>query len=206
MTTKELYRHKFTGGIYELICTATHLPSKAYELVVYRNIETGEIWARNREMFFDGRFGRFEMVESGEVEVPASHVPEADFGDIEQLKNDNRIARDLERTAMGDGYYGKSLYEAMDMPQTTKKDREMLHRYMCGSNLKTDHVKLQDLAMRIYADPPAAQRKWVGLTDKQMVDAIEPLYLNRSISEMAAEVSMADFRAIEARLKELNNG
>jgi hypothetical protein len=56
---------------------------------------------------------------------------------------------------------------------------------------------------------PAAQqvpRKWVGLTDKQMVDAIEPLYLNRSISEMAAEVSMADFRAIEAKLKDKNNG
>ncbi len=64
----------------------------------------------------------------------------------------NRIARQLERTAMGDDYYGNALYEAMDMPQTTKKDREMLHRYMCGSNIRTDHVALQDLAMRICAN------------------------------------------------------
>jgi hypothetical protein len=71
--------------------------------------------------------------------------------------NAKRIAWELERTAMGDGYYGNALYVAMDMPQTTKNDREMLHRYMCGSNLKTDHVKLQDLAMRIYTTPPAPQ-------------------------------------------------
>ena len=50
----------------------------------------------------------------------------------------------------------------------------------------------------------AAQRQWVGLTDKQMVDAIEPLYLNRSTAEMAAKVSMDEFRAIEAKLKEEN--
>jgi hypothetical protein len=54
------------------------------------------------------------------------------------------------------------------------------------------------------AKAPAAQRQWVGLTDKQMVDAIEPLYLNRSTAEMAAKVSMDEFRAIEAKLKEKN--
>jgi hypothetical protein len=109
---------------------------------------------------------------------------------------------------MGDGYYGNSLYEAMDMPQTTKNDREMLHRYMCGSNLKTDHVKLQDLAMRICATPPAQPepRQWVGLTDMQIVDAIQHLYKNRAIAEMSAERSMDDFRLIEAKLKEKNNG
>jgi hypothetical protein len=50
----------------------------------------------------------------------------------------------------------------------------------------------------------AAQRQWVGLTDKQMVDAIEPLYLNRFTAEMATKVSMDEFRAIEAKLKEKN--
>jgi hypothetical protein len=68
MTTKDLYRHKRTGGIYEVICTATYLPSTFYELVVYRDIETGKIWSRHRDMFFDGRF---ELVESREVEAPA---------------------------------------------------------------------------------------------------------------------------------------
>ena len=51
---------------------------------------------------------------------------------------------------MGDGYYGNALYDAMEMTQTTQHDREMLGRYMHGANMKTDHVKLQDLAMRIY--------------------------------------------------------
>jgi hypothetical protein len=39
-----------------------------------------------------------------------------------------------------------------------------------------------------------------------MVDAIEPLYQNRATAEMAAKVSMDEFRAIEVKLKEKNNG
>lgn len=64
--------------------------------------------------------------------------------------NEKRIAWELERTAMGDGYYGNSLYVALDMPQATKADKDMLHRYLHGSNLVIDHVRLQDLALRIY--------------------------------------------------------
>jgi hypothetical protein len=52
------------------------------------------------------------------------------------------------------------------------------------------------------ATPP--QRTWVWLTDKQMVDAIEPLYQNRATAEMAAKVSIDEFRVIEAKLKEKN--
>jgi hypothetical protein len=110
---------------------------------------------------------------------------------ISNKYNDNRIAWELARTAMGDGYYGKALYEAMDMPQTTKNDREVLHRYMCGSNLKTDHVKLQDLAMRICATPPAAQRQWVGLTFAEICEC-EDEYLHKFA------------RAIEAKLRSKN--
>jgi hypothetical protein len=60
------------------------------------------------------------------------------------------------------------------------------------------------LLVPLYTTPPAAQRQWVGLTDKQMVDAIEPLYQNRATAEMAAKVSMDEFRTIEAKLKEKN--
>ena len=77
--------------------------------------------------------------------------------------NNKRIAWELERTAMGDGYYGNALYVAMDMAQTTQTDREVLHRYMHGSNLKTDHVKLQDLAMRIYTAPVSKQEPDYGI-------------------------------------------
>jgi TusA-related sulfurtransferase len=59
---------------------------------------------------------------------------------------------------------------------------------------------------KLYTTPPAAQRQWVGLTDEQMVDAIEPLYQNRATAEMAAKVSIDEFRAIEAKLRSKNNG
>jgi hypothetical protein len=52
------------------------------------------------------------------------------------------------------------------------------------------------------AQPP--QRTWVGLTGKQMVDAIQPLYQTRATAEMAVKVSMGEFRAIEAYIKEKN--
>jgi hypothetical protein len=60
----------------------------------------------------------------------------------------------------------------------------------------------------LYTTPPAQPepRQWVGLTDMQIVDAIQHLYKNRAFAEMATEVSMDDFRLIEAKLKELNNG
>jgi len=48
------------------------------------------------------------------------------------------------------------------------------------------------------------KRPWVGLTDKQMVDAIEPIYQNRAVAEMAVNVGIADFRVIEAKLKAVN--
>jgi hypothetical protein len=62
-----------------------------------------------------------------------------------------------------------------------------------------------DRVVPVYtALPAAAQRQWTGLTDKQMVDAIEPLYQNRATAEVAAVFSMDEFQAIEAKLKEIN--
>lgn len=42
---QEVYRHKKTGGIYAVVCNATG-ESDGVLLVVYRNIETGDRWAR----------------------------------------------------------------------------------------------------------------------------------------------------------------
>lgn len=53
----ELYRHKKTGGVYEVICNATI--ERTLELaVVYRNTKTGERWVRPAAEFNDGRFER----------------------------------------------------------------------------------------------------------------------------------------------------
>lgn len=63
--------------------------------------------------------------------------------------NAARIAWELERTAMGDGFHGNALRVAKDIPGLTDADRTLLDRYATGRNSGTDHVALQDLALRI---------------------------------------------------------
>lgn len=60
-----------------------------------------------------------------------------------------RIAWEIERTAMGDGHYGNALRVAKDLPEVTAEDRSLLDRYATGKQRGTDHVALQDLALRI---------------------------------------------------------
>jgi hypothetical protein len=47
----------------------------------------------------------------------------------------------------------------------------------------------------LYINPPAAQRQWVGLTDDEIIKATENIAGRKNIA-----------RAIEAKLKEKNNG
>ena len=62
-------------------------------------------------------------------------------------KYDNKaIARELEETANGSNYCGNALYVAMDFPWTTNNDRDLLIRYMYGSELLTDKEKLLEFA------------------------------------------------------------
>jgi len=56
---RELYRHKKTGGIYEVICNATR-ESDGVLLVVYKNTKTGDRWVRPSAEFCDGRFELLE--------------------------------------------------------------------------------------------------------------------------------------------------
>lgn len=65
-----------------------------------------------------------------------------------QYKAD-RITWELKRTAVGDGFYGEALSLAMDMPGVTEEDRALLERFATGRNAGTDHIALQDLALRI---------------------------------------------------------
>lgn len=65
--------------------------------------------------------------------------------------NGHRIAWELERTAKGDGFYGNALRVAKDIPGLTDEDRALLDRYATGGHAGTDHVKLQDLALRVAA-------------------------------------------------------
>lgn len=44
------FRH-FKGHLYQIICLGKNSETKE-EMVVYQNIQTKEIWIRNKEMFF----------------------------------------------------------------------------------------------------------------------------------------------------------
>jgi hypothetical protein len=57
-----------------------------------------------------------------------------------------------------------------------------------------------------YTTPPAAQRQWVGLTDEEIMELLSPLYSDPSLVPWAIEVSMDEYRAIEAKLREKNGG
>lgn len=47
------------GGIYQIIEFATHTETEE-ELVIYKSIAHGKVWARPLEMFMDGRFKKKE--------------------------------------------------------------------------------------------------------------------------------------------------
>ena len=72
-------------------------------------------------------------------------------GEPAEQYNRKRIGWELERTAMGDGYYGNALRVAKDIPGLTDQDRAVLDRYATGAQHGTDYIALQDIAMRVYA-------------------------------------------------------
>lgn len=57
----EKYKH-FKGGLYEIVCEATDSENQQ-ELIVYKSLKDGKIWARPKKMFFE------------EVEVNGKIVP-----------------------------------------------------------------------------------------------------------------------------------
>ncbi len=55
MPTREsmpIYRHYKTGGIYELVAEGLLESSPTTQVVIYRNIETRQVWVRDRDEFF----------------------------------------------------------------------------------------------------------------------------------------------------------
>jgi hypothetical protein len=63
--------------------------------------------------------------------------------------DNKQIAKELQATAQGDSYYGNALYVALDFPFLSKKDKDCLHRYMQGAELRKDRFQLQDIAISI---------------------------------------------------------
>ena len=65
--------------------------------------------------------------------------------------NRKRIAWKLERTAMGDGYYGEALCAAKELPEATPSVRALLDRWITGKQYGlTDRTDLCTFALQIY--------------------------------------------------------
>lgn len=92
----------------------------------------------------------------GEAYLPISLYAAMIAAAPTQQYNHKRIGWELERTAMGDGYYGNALRAAKDIPGLTVLDRAVLDRYATGSQHSTDHIALLDIAMRVYTDTQPA--------------------------------------------------
>lgn len=60
-----------------------------------------------------------------------------------------RIAKELTATALGNAYYGNALYVARDIPGVTDDDRLVLQRYLEGSQVATDSLRLQEIAIQL---------------------------------------------------------
>ena len=68
--------------------------------------------------------------------------------------NRKKIAWELERTAMGDGYYGNALRAAKDLPEATPAVRSLLDRWATGAqNGLSDRLELCEFAIYVYQQP-----------------------------------------------------
>lgn len=63
--------------------------------------------------------------------------------------NHQQIGLELQKTAAGDSYYGNALYVALDMPELSSEEKDVLHRYLHGSELTTDRMRLQEIAIKV---------------------------------------------------------
>jgi hypothetical protein len=65
------------------------------------------------------------------------------------LPDKKAIAVDLHRTALNEGYYGRSLDLALGLPGITAKECDVIIRYLVGTQRGDDHIALQDIAYKI---------------------------------------------------------
>ena len=63
-----------------------------------------------------------------------------------------QIAKELIATALGEAYHGNALYVAKDIPVLTDDERWVIFRWLNGSQVATDSMRLQDISHKIAAD------------------------------------------------------
>lgn len=112
-----------------------------------------EIRAQARQVFVGASQDAFDAIEyvTGLMQTTAAPAGDDARDKLPKPYNEAQIAWELERTAMGDGFYGNALRVAKDLPYLTADHRALLDRYATGCQSGTDHVALQDLALLIDA-------------------------------------------------------
>ena len=74
-----------------------------------------------------------------------------------------RIAWELERIAMGDGYYANALYAAKELPEATPSVLALLDRWATGKqNGLSDRTDLCTFALQIYMSDLAWEDETTG--------------------------------------------
>jgi hypothetical protein len=67
--TMQLFRHRKRGSVYTMVGSAklqTDTPlSDMAEVIIYRHVETGQLWARPPSEFYDGRFDPLDTDDLG---------------------------------------------------------------------------------------------------------------------------------------------
>lgn len=86
------------------------------------------------------------------VKMAGGDIPGVELVDLRKPKyNLKQIAWELERTAMGDSYYGNALLVAKDLPGISPEDRALLGRWADGRQKGVpDRTALCELAMRLH--------------------------------------------------------
>lgn len=57
----EIWRHKKTNVLYEIVEIGTEEKDLS-KAVIYKSLQDGKIWIRNKEEFLDGRFEKVTTV------------------------------------------------------------------------------------------------------------------------------------------------
>lgn len=75
---------------------------------------------------------------------PGSRLPNPNRYNLKQ------IGWELERTAVGDGYFGSALYAALSLPMITEEEKAIIQRIATQKDLPEDRQALLQIAMMVY--------------------------------------------------------
>ncbi len=96
---------------------------------------------------------------------------------------------------------GHDMFGGVDI----RLDGEFVYVHINYDYRYTDNATLQRLAEQIVGILTGSQppREWVGLTDAEIRETIQPFYQKESL-DFAIKVSMDEYRAIEEKVREKN--